>query len=167
MTQPPALDVPSLLTRLAPHGERAALSFYRGKALEGRLSYGELTARVEALAGGLHGEFGVGAGDRVAILAPNRMEVPVLALALLRLGAVVVPLNPGSAVEDWTYVLGHSGARGLCVTREIDVRVLQAARPAFTLHLEDAFALPGRPPPPPGRLETQLAFALHPSPTHP
>src|SRR5260370_41481193 len=149
MTQPPALDVPSLLTRLAPHGERAALSFYRGKALEGRLSYGELTARVEALAGGLHGEFGVGAGDRVAILAPNRMEVPVLALALLRLGAVVVPLNPGSAVEDWTYVVGHSGASGLCVTRELDVRAPPAARPPLTSHLEDPLAIPGQAPPVP------------------
>src|SRR5260370_28541511 len=153
MTQPPALDVPSLLTRLAPHGERAALSFYRGKALEGRLSYGELTARVEALAGGLHGEFGVGAGDRVAILAPNRMEVPVLALALLRLGAVVVPLNPGSAAEDWTYVIGHSGASGLCVTRELDVRVPRAARPSFSLHLEDALAIARQAPRSPGPLE--------------
>ena len=129
MTDPPARDFPRLLSRLAQHGQRAALSFYRGKALEGRLSYEELAARVEALAGGLHGELGVRAGDRVAILAPNRMEVPVLALALLRLGAVVVPLNPGSAAEDWVYVVGHSGASGLCVTRELDVRVPQAARP--------------------------------------
>src|SRR5947209_19879048 len=104
--QPPALDVPSLLTRLAPHGDRPALSFYRGKTLDGRLSYGELAARVEALAGGLHGEFGVRAGERVAILAPNRMEVPVLVLAVLRLGGVVVHLNPGPAVEDWPYGLG-------------------------------------------------------------
>jgi len=165
MTAPPALDIPSLLTRMAPQGERAALSFYRGKALDGRLSYGELAARVEALAGGLHGEFGVGAGDRVAILAPNRLEVPVLALALLRLGVVVVPLNPGSAVEDWTYVLGHSGARGLCVTRELDARVPQAARPAFTLHLEDAFAIAGRAPPARGGLDEQMAVVLYTSGT--
>lgn len=165
MTDPPARDFASLLGRLAPHGERAALSFYRGKALEGRLSYGELAARVEAMAGGLHGEFGVRAGDRVAILAPNRMEVPVLALALLRLGAVVVPLNPGSAAEDWTYVVGHSGARGLCVTRELDVRVPQAARPPFTLHLDEAFAIAGQAPPVPGRLEEQMAVVLYTSGT--
>src|SRR3989442_15812299 len=97
MTDPPARDFPSLLSRLAQHGQRAALSFYRGKALEGRLSYEELAARVEALAGGLHGELGVRAGDRVAILAPHRVEVPVLALALLRFCAGVVTLNPGPA----------------------------------------------------------------------
>ena len=165
MTAPPARDFPSLLTRLAQHGERAALSFYRGQALQGRLSYGELAARVEALAGGLHGAFGVRAGDRVAVLAPNRMEVPVLVLALLRLGAAVVPLNPGSAPEDWMYVLDHSGARGLCVTRELDVNVPQAARPTFTVHLEDAFAIAGRAPPAPGPLEEQLAVVLYTSGT--
>src|SRR2546430_12136434 len=118
MTAPPARDFPRLLTRLAQHGERAALSFYRGQALQGRLSYGELAARVEALAGGLHGAFGVRAGDRVAILAPNRMEVPVLVLALLRLGAAVVPLDPGSAAEDRMDVLAHSGAPVLGGPRE-------------------------------------------------
>src|SRR5439155_8110216 len=155
LTQPAALDVPSLLAGLLLQGERPALSFYRGKTVDGRLSYRELAARVEALAGGLHGDFGVGAGDRVAILAPNRLEVPVMVLALLRLGAVVVPLNPGSAAEDWTSVLRHSGARGLCVTRELGARVPQAARPAFTLSLEDAFAIAGPAPPAAGGLSEQ------------
>jgi len=76
-----ALDFPTLLARAAQRGRSPALSFYRGKALEGRLSYRELVARVEALAGALHEQFGVRAGDRVALLAPNRLEVPVLMLA--------------------------------------------------------------------------------------
>ena len=165
MTQPPALDITSLLSGMAAHGERPALSFYRGKTRDGRLSYEELAARVANLAGGVHGEYGVRAGDRVAILAPNRLEVPVLVLALLRLGAVVVPLNPGSAAEDWTYILRHSGARGLCVTRELDSRVPQAARPAFTLYLDDAFAIPGQPPPAAVALAEHMAVVLYTSGT--
>ncbi len=162
-------DVPALLARLAREGDRAALSFYRGKALDGRLSYAELCARVEALAAGLHGELGVRAGDRVAVLAPNRLEIPVLVLALLRLGAVVVPLNPASAPEDWAYVLGHSGARGLCATRELGERVPAAARPAFTLHVEDAFALGGgggaAAPPAPDGCDERMAVVLYTSGT--
>src|SRR5919108_1606719 len=104
MDAPPAMDVPSLLARLAIHRARPALTFYRGKALEGRLSYDDLCARVETLAGALHARFGVRAKDRVAILSPNRLEIPVLVLALLRLGAAVVPLNPAASGEDWTYV---------------------------------------------------------------
>src|SRR5450432_2312784 len=146
MPGPAALDFQRLLTQLGETGERRALSFYRGKALDGRLSYGELAARVEAVAGGLHQHFEVRPGDRVAILAPNRLEVPVLVLALLRLGAVVVPLNPGSSLEDWKYILAHSGARGLCATRELLERVPPSGRTGFTLHVEDAFAVGGHAP---------------------
>ena len=46
MLQAPPLEFPALLARLAEHGERTALTFYRGKAREGRLSYAELVARV-------------------------------------------------------------------------------------------------------------------------
>jgi long-chain acyl-CoA synthetase len=165
MAPPPALDIPALLGRLARHGERPALTFYRGKALEGRLSYAELVARVEAVAGGLHQRFGVREGDRVALLTPNRLEVPVLVLALLRLGAVVVPLNPGSAPEDWSYILGHSGAQGLCATAELLERVAPAARPAFTLPVEETLALAGRPPEAPEALAEQMGAVLYTSGT--
>jgi long-chain acyl-CoA synthetase len=165
MTEAPALDIPSLLARLTRDPERPALSFYRGKGLVGRLSYGELARKVESLAGALDGEFHVHAGDRVALLAPNRLEIPVLVLALLRLGAVVVPLNPGSAPEDWAYILGHSGARGLCATRELAARVPETARPLFTMHVEDAFGVEGPAPPASGGLEDQVAVVLYTSGT--
>ena len=143
MSAPAELDIPSLLARLRRDAQRPALTFYRGKTREGRLTYGELVEKVERLAGQLHREHGVTADDPVAILAPNRLEVPVLVLALLRLGAMVVPLNPGSAVDDWTYVLRHSGARGLFATKELAARVDPAARPSFTVHVEDLFHLGG------------------------
>jgi long-chain acyl-CoA synthetase len=159
------LDVPTLLARLAGEGERHALTFYRGKTLEGRIAYGELCAKVEVLAGGLSSQLGVREGDRVAILAPNRLEIPVLVLALLRLGAVVVPLNPGSAAADWAYILEHSGARGVCATRELAEQVPLPARPAFTLHVEDAFALRGAAAPAPPTLEDSTAVVLYTSGT--
>ena len=141
MRPPEALDIPSLLQRLPGYGQQHALSFFRGKMLDGRLSYAELAAKVEGLAASLRADFGVRPGDRVAILAPNRLEIPILVLALLRLGAVVVPLNPGSAVEDWTYIVRHSGARGICATRELYARTPLAARPEFSLPVEDVLAI--------------------------
>lgn len=165
--EPAARDLPALLSGFAQRGERQALSFYRGRALEGRLSYAQLASRVAALASSLHGQFGVKPGDRVAVLAPNRLEVPVLVLALLRLGAVVVPLNPGSAPEDWTYVLEHSGASGLCATRELAARVPAQAGVRFTLPIEDAFVLTssGVLPALPGDLGEHLAVVLYTSGT--
>lgn len=54
-------------------------------------------ARLEALSIGLAGrlrESGVRPGDRVALIAPNLPQMVVAYYAILRLGAVVVPLNP-------------------------------------------------------------------------
>jgi long-chain acyl-CoA synthetase len=160
---PAALDIPGLLAALASHGERLALSFYRGRLLDGRLTYRELLARVETLAGALHGEFGVRQGDRVAILSPNRLEIPALALALLRLGAVVVPLNPGAAPDDWSYAVGHSGARGLCATRDLAARASTATE--FVLHIEDIFSLAAPEPAASSGLAEELAVVLYTSGT--
>jgi long-chain acyl-CoA synthetase len=159
------LDIPGLIARWSRWGSRPALTFYRGRTRDGRLSYGDLVARVEQLAGALYRDFGVRRGDRVAVLSPNRLEVPVLVLALLRLGAVVVPLNPGAAPEDWAYALCHSEACGLLATRDLAARVGGAARPQFTLNVEDAFAA-GAPAPPAERgLNEQVAVVLYTSGT--
>jgi long-chain acyl-CoA synthetase len=135
-------DIPTLVSQLAGRGDAPALSFYRGKTLDGRLSYGELSVRVDVLAAALHDSLHVRLGDRVAILAPNRLEIPVLVLAILRLGAVVVPLNPSASTDDWAYILDHSGARVLCVTRELAARVGEVGTAGLTVHVEDLFSLP-------------------------
>jgi long-chain acyl-CoA synthetase len=163
---PLARDVPTLLTLLKAKGDYPALTFYRGKALEGRLSCGELSRQALALAGVLHGSFGVEAGDRVAVLAPNRLEIPVLVLALLHLGAVLVPLNPASSPQDWTYILHHSGAKGLATTREFAEQVSAAARPRFMLMLEEALdRAPVSTPVADDAFEERLAVVLYTSGT--
>ena len=133
---PPFDDIGGLLDQLRREDPaRPALSFYRGRELDGRMSYGELLARVEQFAGALCA-LGVRGGDRVAVLAPNRLEIPPLYLALWRLGAAVVPLNPGAPDEDWRQVLARSQACGLIATRE---RLATHERPApgFARSLED------------------------------
>jgi long-chain acyl-CoA synthetase len=165
MTAERANDIAALLSRLAADPLRPALTFYRGKVLAGRLSYGELAAKVDVVAAGLCAKLGVRAGDRVAILSPNRLEVPVVVMALLRLGAVVVPLNPTSAPEDLSYILSHSKARGLFTTRELAGVVPQASRPEFVLSLEDAFALDGPAPAPVSGLDERMAVILYTSGT--
>ncbi|XP_066337481.1 4-coumarate--CoA ligase-like 7 [Miscanthus floridulus] len=65
------------------------------------LSFPALLARVRSLAAALRGApLGVARGDVALVLAPPSLDVPVLYLALLSLGAVVSPLSPVSAPAD-------------------------------------------------------------------
>jgi acyl-CoA synthetase (AMP-forming)/AMP-acid ligase II len=57
------------------------------------LTYGELDARVTALACGLRRQ-GVGQGDVVCALLPNSIDYVIVVLAVARAGAVFAPINP-------------------------------------------------------------------------
>ncbi|GAA5159607.1 long-chain-fatty-acid--CoA ligase [Ornithinimicrobium tianjinense] len=76
------------------------------------VTYGDLVASVRQLAGWLRDQ-GVGPGDRVAIMLPNLPAFPVLYFAALRLGAVVVPMNPLFRRREISYYLQDSGAKVL------------------------------------------------------
>lgn len=66
--------------------------------------------RIERASARLEGEWGVAAGDVVAYLGQNGAEELILFFALLRLGAVFLPLNTRLAAPEWTAVLGDAGA---------------------------------------------------------
>jgi non-ribosomal peptide synthetase component E (peptide arylation enzyme) len=73
------------------------------------VTYADLRDRAVRLAHGLTG-LGIGRGDRVAVQLPNWTEFVTIAVALTRLGAVLVPIMPIYRAEEVGYVLGHSGA---------------------------------------------------------
>jgi long-chain acyl-CoA synthetase len=64
-------------------------------------------------AAGLLRSKGVGAGDRVGLQLPNVPYFPVLYFGILRLGAVVVPLNPLLKDREVEHALADSGAKAL------------------------------------------------------
>ena len=74
------------------------------------ISSDELYGRVRALADVFRG-WGVGKGDRVAILSENRWEWPVTDFATLAIGGVDVPLYPTLTPEQIGYMLRDSGAK--------------------------------------------------------
>jgi long-chain acyl-CoA synthetase len=150
-------DVPALLDALAGlPPERPALTFYKGKARAGQWTYGQLLAAVDGFTHRLRDELGVRQGDRVAVLAPNRLEVPALFLAAMGLGAAVVPLNPTTPPADWDYILAHSEARLIFGARELLERLV--TRPAVVCAFEDERA-PGNVGPLPAPAVTASAAA--------
>ncbi len=74
------------------------------------LSYGALDGAAARMATMLAGR-GVSAGDRVAMLMPNVAYFPVVYYAILRLGAIVVPMNPLLKSGEIAYAWDDSGAR--------------------------------------------------------
>ncbi|MFF8452878.1 amino acid adenylation domain-containing protein, partial [Streptomyces leeuwenhoekii] len=82
---------------------------------EGRsLSYGELNARANRLAGHLRG-LGVGRDVLVAVCVPRSEHMVVALLAVLKAGGAYVPLDPAVPVERLDHVLRDSGPRVLLV----------------------------------------------------
>ncbi len=154
-------DIPSLVASFAGTAD-PALAFYAGRILTGRLSYAELFARVEAVAGHLWSAHGVRPGDRIAVLSPNRLEVPVLMLATMRLGAAVIPLNPSGSSDDWTYIAAHSGARGCFAAAEVIGEL--AIGDAFVRPIEELATCRGTAPPVDG-VGTAMAMILYTSGT--
>src|SRR5437870_11372609 len=53
---------------------------------------------------------GVCRGDRVVVQLPNWTEFPLIAAALSRIGAILVPIMPIYREDEVAYVLRHSGA---------------------------------------------------------
>ncbi len=74
------------------------------------LSYADLDRAVGHAAGLLRSK-GVEVGDRVGMQLPNVPYFPVVYFGALRLGAVVVPMNPLLKDREVAYHLSDSGAR--------------------------------------------------------
>lgn len=73
---------------------------------------GELDEASSALAAGLR-SMGIAPGDRVALRLSQQLEMAVAVLAVLRMGAVVVPVSKLFGDEGVRYRLDQSGARVL------------------------------------------------------
>ena len=75
------------------------------------ISYRDLHARATAIAGWLQHEAGVGKGDRVLLYMQNCPQFIMAYYAILRAGAVVVPVNPMNKADECRHYVTDSGAR--------------------------------------------------------
>ena len=90
------------------------------------ISYADLDSRIERAANGLAAS-GVAQGDRVAVLVPNIPEFVVAYYAILRCGAIVVPINVLYKAEEIAYVLQDSGAKALILFADFAPQGITAA----------------------------------------
>jgi len=91
-----------------------------------RLSYRCLDAIVNWWAAAL-AELGVACGDRVAILLGNGSAFPALLFAVLRLGAIAVPISIREQAAGIAYMLDHCGAKVLVHDGDLSERLPAAS----------------------------------------
>ncbi|MFH1036423.1 MAG: long-chain fatty acid--CoA ligase [Pseudomonadota bacterium] len=116
----------------------------------GSISYAEFDQASDRLANNLLG-LGVRPGDRVAILHPNSSQLFLAYYAIVKIGAVVVPINPVYTPREIVFILNDSGATVLLAHESLSANAQVAADQAPALKtvltrsanqtMEDALAM--------------------------
>lgn len=110
----------------------AKIALYWG---EREYSYQELWDQTQALARRLHEDFDVKPGDRVGLWLKNCPEFVPSFFAILRAGAVVVPINNFLKCEEVNYILADAGVDVVITDADLGAhhRALEGARPQLRL----------------------------------
>jgi len=102
----PDLTMPQYLEKSAKDFPKRSVVVFAGT----RYSYQSLAGMVNQCAGAL-AAMGVKKGDRVALMTPNCPQYILGYLATLKLGAIVVQVNPMYVERELEYILKDSGAQ--------------------------------------------------------
>jgi fatty-acyl-CoA synthase len=84
-----------------------------------RYNYSLLLWEVERAAKGLI-KMGVEKGDRVALWSPNIPEWIIAQLALAKIGAILVPIDPAAATSDLRFILEQSESTAIIMARGVE-----------------------------------------------
>jgi fatty-acyl-CoA synthase len=97
-------------------------------------TYAQLKQRVDAVAAFLQRRLRVVPGDRVLLASQNCPQFVAAFYAILRIGAVVVPVNPMSKTAEMRYYAQDSGARVAFVAQELLANVPAGVFDAVVVH---------------------------------
>jgi len=121
----------------ARQGHKEAISFLRGGNTETSLSYERLDRDSDAAAQ-IFCEMGLSKGDCAGIFLPKCLPWVVSHIAILKIGAICVPLNPGFKSDEVRYFLGQTGP-GLVIAGVEQARIIGEIDPDLPLiHVDPA-----------------------------
>lgn len=127
-----------MITPLSPMDfKRRAAKLYRDKiaVIDGplRMTYGAFFRRTNQLSHALL-RLGVGAGSKVAVLAPNTHEMLACFYGIPQIGAVMVPINIRLQSQEILYIISHSDAEVLIVDAEFSDKVAEIREELNQVH---------------------------------
>ena len=135
-------DLANTMTALLARGEDDAPAI--GAPDMRALTHGELRKLARDTVATLNG-FGIGRGDRVAIVLPNGPEMAA-AFVAIGTGAVTAPLNPSYKADEYDFYLGDLNAKALVVREgsETPARAVAQARGIPILELVPEAGIAGK-----------------------
>ena len=95
------------------------------------LSYGETNELAKKLANALM-ELGIKQGDRVSLTLPNIPQFIICSHACMKIGAILVPVNPLYTMPELTYQYSDSGAETVIVIAPVAEKVIEVMRSGKT-----------------------------------
>ena len=111
----------ALVNSAIKYSDRTAIDFMNTK-----ISYRTLKAEVDTIASGLDG-IGIKKGDKVAIMLPNIPQYITYFFAVLKLGGIVVQVNPLYTTREIKYEMEDSGCNVIVTMDEF----IQKAMPLY------------------------------------
>ncbi len=138
-------SIPALLDRI--FGKFADRPAYHN--LGRTISYAELDRLSRDFAAFLQSLPGMGRGERVAIMAPNLLQYPVVLFGILRAGMTVVNVNPLYTPRELEHQLRDSGARAIVIVENFAHGLQQvlgetAVKHVITTQIGDLLPAPKR-----------------------
>ena len=149
----PKATLSSLLTdAVQKYGDKTATSFVLKYLLGerftvgGKLTYRQLNEMVDRLATALY-QLGVRKGDRVGLMLPNSPHFIITFFAAMRLGAIVMNINPTYTSRELKHQLEDSGAETLVLLnlfwpRLREVRAETPVKRVIVAHIFDTLGFP-------------------------
>ena len=119
-------------------GQKQAIAFLRDGRLEADLSYDRLDRDSDSVAR-LFTEMGMRKGDCAIIFLPKGVHWVVSHVALMKIGVICVPLNPGFKMEEVRYLIQQTKP-GLVIAGIEQKKISKAIDPDLPVHCIDAAA---------------------------
>jgi malonyl-CoA/methylmalonyl-CoA synthetase len=121
-------------------GHKEAIFFLRKGQLESQTTYSSLQQISNRVANSLI-EMGLKKGERVIIFMPKSMEQVIFHLAIQKVGAISVILNPGFKKDEMGYFLEDTDARMVVVGKKEEalIRSLDRGHPIIPVDAEGPF----------------------------
>ncbi len=117
--------------------KKEALSFFRDGALETTLSYRSLNLDSNRMANTFI-DLGVDKGDRVILYLEKSLAYVIAYLAIQKIGAIAVPLNPGFKASEMSYFLDDTQAKLVLTGAETEsiIKAVDYQAKTISIHTE-------------------------------